>query len=106
MNSTAANQMRAEAAIIANRDDADLWRWFCLMYGDGRLRWYASGLHWFVCVDHKHLATEADFDAAIRSARHRFESGHRHSRKVRPGSGNAPNVTLSIGLGRVKPRAS
>lgn len=74
MNITMIARNRAEAANSANRDDAALWRWFCLMYEDRRLRWCASGSGWLVSVDHRHLATEFDFDAAIRSARDRFQT--------------------------------
>lgn len=105
MNGMAVKQMRAEAASVANRDDANLWRWFCLMYEDGRLRWCASGSGWLISVDHKHLATETDFDTAIRSAQHRFESGRSRPPRVKRKSVVAPNVTFSIGLGRVKPQA-
>jgi glutamate-1-semialdehyde aminotransferase len=59
---------RIEAARQANRDDADLWRWFCGVYQEGRIRWCRSSECWFVSVDHKHLAIEPDFDAAIRNA--------------------------------------
>jgi len=67
--------IRTAAARLANRDDADLWRWFCMMYEEGRLRWCAAGHGWLVSVDHRHLATEPDFDAAMRIAYRRFRSG-------------------------------
>lgn len=82
MNITMIARNRAEAANSANRDDAALWRWFCLMYEDRRLRWCASGSGWLVSVDHRHLATEFDFDAAIRSAEivfKRMNSGLRNN---------------------------
>lgn len=66
-------QMRGEAASIANRDDAELWRWFCLMFEERRIRWCESGRGWLVSVDHKHLATEPDFDAAVRNAHNRYK---------------------------------
>jgi hypothetical protein len=62
------DEVRTEAARQANRDDAQLWRWFCVAYQDGRIRWCRSSQGWLVSVDHKHLATEPDFDAAIRVA--------------------------------------
>lgn len=80
---------RFEAARLANRSDAELWRWFCLMYEEGRIRWCKSGHGWLVSVDHKHLATESQFDAAIRNARQRFESGCRWSPKAKQTSGIA-----------------
>jgi len=72
-------QLKLEAMIPANRNDADLWRWFCLMYEHGRLRWCTSGFGWSVSVDLIHFATESSFDAAIKAARERFESGRRRS---------------------------
>ncbi|SAL04397.1 hypothetical protein AWB78_06942 [Caballeronia calidae] len=68
---------RRLAASTANEDDASLWRWFCMFYDEGRVRWCKSAQGWLVSVDHKHLATEVDFDAAIRVARERFFSGTR-----------------------------
>ncbi len=96
---------RLEAANLANRDDADLWRWFCRMYEENRLRWCASGYGWLVSVDHRHLATEVDFDAAIRNARQRFESGRRQTPKARREAHQVTNVVISIGVGRVKAQA-
>ncbi|MDN8007067.1 hypothetical protein QZN06_00600 [Burkholderia multivorans] len=69
--------IRTAAARLANRDDADLWRWFCMMYEEGRLRWCAAGHGWLVSIDHRHLATEPDFDTAMRAAHRRFRSGCR-----------------------------
>lgn len=69
------DSVRSEAAKNADRDDATLWRWFSEMYEDGRIRWCRSAQGWLVSVDHRHLATEADFDAAIRIARERYLSG-------------------------------
>jgi hypothetical protein len=68
---------RTEAAHRANQEDAGLWRWFCLAYEEGRIRWCRSPEGWLVSVDHKHLATERDFDAAIRAARMRCVGGRR-----------------------------
>jgi hypothetical protein len=68
---------RTDAAHRANQEDADLWRWFCLAYEEGRIRWCRSHEGWLVSVDHKHLATERDFDAAIRAARARVDYGTR-----------------------------
>lgn len=60
---------RLIAATEANADDAGLWRWFSGLYEGGRIRWCKSARGWLVSVDHKHLATEDDFDSAIRAAR-------------------------------------
>lgn len=67
--------VRSEAAKLADRDDATLWRWFSELYEDGRIRWCRSAQGWLVSVDHRHLATEAEFDAAIRIARERYLMG-------------------------------
>jgi glutamate-1-semialdehyde aminotransferase len=74
-------QVRSQAAKHANEEDASLWRWFCGLYDEGRLRWCRSHEGWLVSVDHKHLATESDFDRAIRVARQRFFSGGRRQTK-------------------------
>jgi hypothetical protein len=59
----------------ANAEDAALWRWFALFVQESRIRWcYAQGC-WLVSVDHKHLATECDFDQAIRDAKCAYETG-------------------------------
>jgi hypothetical protein len=70
---------RHHAARRANEEDASMWRWFGALYEEGRLRWCRSYQGWLVSVDHRHLATEADFDSAIRAARARFLSGRRAS---------------------------
>ena len=68
---------RILAAQVANEDDATLWRWFALLYEEGRIRWCKAALGWYVSVDHRHLSTEQDFDTAIRMARKRHLSGAR-----------------------------
>ncbi|TCW78761.1 hypothetical protein C5O80_31205 [Burkholderia sp. SRS-46] len=68
------DRIRSEAAKIANEEDAELWRWFCGLYEDRRIRWCHSGRGWLVTVDHRHVATEFDFDAAMRSAHRRHAS--------------------------------
>jgi len=65
------------AAWLANEEDASLWRWFGALYEEGRLRWRRSYQGWLVSVHHRHLATEAGFDTAIRTARERHLSGLR-----------------------------
>jgi hypothetical protein len=67
--------VRSDAAKLADKDDATLWRWFSGLYDEGRIRWCRSAQGWLVSVDHKHLATEPDFDAAIRASRERYYSG-------------------------------
>jgi hypothetical protein len=70
-------QLRLQAARRANEEDASLWRWFCELYDEGRIRWCKAAKGWLVSVDHKHLSTEQEFDAAIRVARQRYFSGGR-----------------------------
>jgi hypothetical protein len=60
------DKIRSDAAKQTYKADATLWRWFSDLYEEGRIRWCRSAQGWLVSVDHKHLATEPDFDAAIR----------------------------------------
>ena len=77
---TNGNQSTAVMASTApNKDDLSLWRWFCVFYEAGRIRWMRSTHGWLVSVDGKHLSTEQDFDMAIRMARERYFSGKRIS---------------------------
>lgn len=71
----ASNSTRRQAATRADKEDASLWRWFSNFYDEGRIRWCRSAQGWLVSVDHRHLATEQDFDAAIRMSRDRYYSG-------------------------------
>lgn len=71
------DETRTEAANRANQEDGDIWRWFCMVYEEGRIRWCRSSHGWLVSVDNKHLATEKDFDTAIREARLRYFAGKR-----------------------------
>ena len=75
-------ETRIEAANRANQEDGELWRWFCLAYEEGRIRWCQSSQGWSVSMDHKHLSTEMDFDAAVRVARQRYMVGKRAKKKV------------------------
>lgn len=68
---------RNAAANAANEEDAALWRWFSGLLEEGRVRWCRSAGTWLVSVDHKHLATEENFDKAVRAARDRFGTGRR-----------------------------
>jgi hypothetical protein len=79
MLSVSRDEARTEEGGIAGLDDASLWRWFCMMYGDDRIRWCHCYHGWLVSVDHLHLATESDFASAIRVARDRYHSGCRAS---------------------------
>jgi hypothetical protein len=65
---------RLRGIAAANEDDATLWRWFSLMFEDSRIRWCFARDRWLVSVDHRHVATEASFDEAIRAARDRFDA--------------------------------
>jgi hypothetical protein len=69
---------RTRAALIANEQDATLWRWFCALFEEGRLRWCRSGRGWLVSIDHKHMSTEENFDDAIRVAKARVEKIRKH----------------------------
>jgi hypothetical protein len=66
------NKIRQIAANAVNAMDADIWRWFSVLVEERRIRWCQANGVWFVSVDNKHVATEGDFDAAIRSARRSF----------------------------------
>jgi hypothetical protein len=78
--------VRLNAAHAANVEDADLWRWFCAFFEEGRLRWCKSAAGWLISVDHKHLATENNFYDAIRIAKDRFNYGTRRK------AGGEPNI--------------
>jgi hypothetical protein len=69
------DNVRRAAAKRADKDDASLWRWFSELYDEGRIRWCRSAQGRLVSVDHKHLATETDFDTAIRVSRERYHTG-------------------------------
>lgn len=64
---------RLQGLAIANAEDASLWRWFSLMMQDSRIRWCVAHGNWLVSVSHRHVATEASFDEAIRAAKTRFD---------------------------------
>lgn len=69
------NRLRGLAT--ANEEDATLWRWFSLLLQDSRIRWCMAHGNWLVSVDHRHVATEASFDEAMRAARDRFDEPER-----------------------------
>jgi hypothetical protein len=66
--------VRRDAANRANEEDALLWRWFSVFYEEGRISWRHARQGWLVKIDRKHVATEPDFDSALRSARIRHLS--------------------------------
>lgn len=84
MNSSIAEygfrEARENAAKTANAEDASVWRWFCDLYEEGRVRWCRAAEGWLVSVDHRHLSTEASFYEAIRLARERSMAGNRRVR--------------------------
>ncbi|WP_208457790.1 hypothetical protein [Burkholderia sp. BCC0405] len=62
-------RMRLEAAIIANADDASVWRWFSCLLEERRIRWRFQFGNWHVSVDRVRVARETTFDCAIREAK-------------------------------------
>lgn len=68
---------RLRGVAIANEEDAILWRWFSLLLQDSRIRWCMAHGNWLVSVDHRHVATEATFDEAMRAAKDRFDEPER-----------------------------
>lgn len=78
MSSIGNESEKGRAVGLSNEEEASLWRWFCLFYEEGRIRWMRSAHGWLVSVEHMHLSTEKDFDTAIRTARDRFYSGSRY----------------------------
>ncbi len=70
--------VRRQAAIVANSDDAAVWRWFSSLMDDRRVRWCHATDRWFVSVDNRHVATEPSFDSAIRAAKAAVERREEH----------------------------
>ncbi|WP_245254476.1 hypothetical protein [Paraburkholderia sp. LEh10] len=66
-------QIRQSAANAANAEDADIWRWFAGLVEERRIRWCCAEGSWLVSVDHRHVATEKNFDEAIRGAKLRTQ---------------------------------
>ncbi|MCE4575248.1 hypothetical protein QCE73_38170 [Caballeronia sp. LZ029] len=66
-------EVRRSAAIAANAEDADIWRWFANLVEERRIRWCLANGSWLVSVDHRHVATDKDFDVAIRGAKVRTQ---------------------------------
>lgn len=67
-------QIRRGAAASANAEDASIWRWFSELLEERRIRWCLADMGWLVTVDHRHVATERSFDAAIRAAKSKCEA--------------------------------
>ena len=74
-----ADQIRQSAANAANAEDADIWRWFAGLVEERRIRWCFADGRWLVSVDHRHVATDENFDDAIRSAKER--AAHNRARQ-------------------------
>jgi len=70
-------ETRALAAARANADDASLWRWFSALMDGGEIRWCRAAEGWLVSVNHRHVATAASFDEAIRTAKAHVHSAMR-----------------------------
>lgn len=69
MTKNAMVKTRQDAAHEANAVDADVWRWFSGLVDETRVRWCRANGLWLVTVDHRHIATNASFDAAMREAK-------------------------------------
>jgi hypothetical protein len=66
-------EIRRSAAIAANAEDAEIWRWFSNLVEERRIRWCLANGSWLVSVDHRHVATDKNFDEAIRGAKLRTQ---------------------------------
>jgi hypothetical protein len=95
---------REQAALMANQADAEMWRWFCQMHEENRIRWCLAHGLWYVSVDHRHLATEPDFDTAIRAARQRAIEGVNKTLRARKKKPLPSEVLVTVGVGRIKER--
>jgi hypothetical protein len=85
MNAMTSFEMRRMAAAAsANQEDAQLWRMFLQLYEDRRIRWCNSPDGWLVSIDHRHVATEANFDQAIRGAISRLQGASSNQVSSRP----------------------
>lgn len=65
----AMERVRFDAAVAANAEDASIWRWFSVLLEERRIRWRYMFDNWVVNVDRAHVATEQNFDDAIRAAK-------------------------------------
>ncbi|CAE6965172.1 hypothetical protein [Paraburkholderia domus] len=66
-------EARTLAAASANAEDASVWRWFSELLEGRKIRWCLSDKGWLVTVNHRHVATAASFDEAIRTAKARSD---------------------------------
>lgn len=87
--------VRQNAAIAANAEDADIWRWFAMLVDERRVRWCNANGSWLVSIDHRHVATEDSFDRAIRAARLEHL---RHGQQKMRGAQSARRLTSSPAL--------
>ncbi|AET92819.1 hypothetical protein BYI23_C006730 [Burkholderia sp. YI23] len=67
------DRARLQARATANAEDANVWRWFSLLLQESRIRWLRAPDGWLVSIDHRHIATEASFDEAMRAAKARLD---------------------------------
>jgi hypothetical protein len=67
-------EIRHEAALAANADDASVWRWVSGLMEERRIRWCLNHNDWLISVDNRHVATEVGFDRAVRAAKLRMET--------------------------------
>lgn len=93
---------RSEAALQANQSDAEMWRWFCHMHEEERIRWFLSAGVWYVTIDGRQLAAQPDFDAAIRAARSRALATARRKLRARSINAKPSEVLITVGFGRVR----
>lgn len=70
---------REKAALLANSDDAALWRWFSEMLEERRITFRFESNRWLVRIDRQHIASAPDVDSAIRAAKTatNIDLGHR-----------------------------
>ncbi|WP_321957039.1 hypothetical protein [Burkholderia cenocepacia] len=83
-------KVRLEAAIIANADDASVWRWFSYLLEERRIRWRFQFGNWHVSVDRVHVARAATFDRAIREAKATAEERRLAEKRKQPGEAAIP----------------
>ncbi|TDN70057.1 hypothetical protein B0G77_3505 [Paraburkholderia sp. BL10I2N1] len=67
-------QARLDAAAAVNAEDASIWRWFCVLLEERRVRWRYAFDQWVVSVDRVRVAAESNFHDAIRAAKRAAEN--------------------------------
>lgn len=60
--------IRLRACVHANRDDAQIWRWYADLMEDRRLSCNWKNNRWTVCLDSAELCSDYSFDRVIRAA--------------------------------------